>query len=504
MPKGPATLLRTLLLASLLGAPAAASRERALLDPAAVAAQLSQVESHALFKQARPGVVVVDVESGREVYSSGDAPMIPASTAKLLTTATALKTLGPSWRFTTSLVTDGRLKGDGTLEGDLYVVGGGDPTMVVEKLWKLVYDLKLAGVTAVSGDVLFDESYMDSEYAIHGWDKAADIERGPPYYAPIGALSLNFNTEAIVVGPGEAPGDPARVALETPAMKVITVDNRATTGKAGSSPSLQLGREVDGDRVTFVVSGRVPAGSIADRYYKTVSDPTSYFTAAFAEMMKLHGIRVGGSYLEREAPGGVKTLVSLKSPPLSTILMEMNKSSSNFYAEQVFKATGAEFTGGTGTWAAGEAAVSAYLEGLGISEGYTLMNGSGLSADTRVKPSHLTAVLVDMARDEEVGAEFAASLAIGGQDGTLRKRMTDEDEQGRIRGKTGTLSGVSALAGYVNAGDGRRYAFAFLANGLSGGSAQAKSAQDLLVQLLLDLPAPDMADPSIEVAEQAP
>jgi len=489
------TLLTGLALAALGGAAHASDASDALAG----------LTGDKVYQRADIGVHVVDAGTGAPVFSHGDDAMVPASTAKLITAAAALKTLGPDWRFTTTLAADGRPGGDGVLDGDLYVVGGGDPTLVVEKLWKLVYDLKLAGVTQVSGDVVFDDTYMDSEHTIHGWDKARDLTRGPTYFAPVGALSLNFNAAAVVVGPGVAPGKPARAALETPAQKVVTLENKATTGRAGSRASLVLDRKVSGDRVTFVISGSIPAGSATGTYYKTVSDPTSYFTAVFAEMMKLHGIAVGGHYLEGEAPEEAKTLIQLKSPPLATILLEMNKSSSNFYAEQVFKAMGAEVRGVQGTAATGASVVDDYLEGLGITpDAHAVVNGSGLSTDWQIRPSHLTAVLVDMARDQRVGAEFVASLAIGGRDGTLRKRYKDDDYDLRVRGKTGSLAGVSCLSGYVDGGDGRRYAFALLANALPNGSAEAKAAQDRLVETLLTLPPPDMVDPSIRVAEGTP
>ncbi len=480
-----------LIAALLCAAPAGAGADAAALD------QAVQVEG------ATAGVYVVDTGSGEVVFSRGDQPMIPASTAKLLTAAAALRALGPDWRFTTSLETDGALGGDGTLDGDLYVVGGGDPTLVIEKLWKLVYDLKLRGLTRVAGDVIFDDSYMDDEHSIRGWHR--DGARGPSYFAPVGALSLNFNTAAVVVGPGPAAGEPARVSLETPAMEVVTLSGEATTSRRGSRPSLRLSREVAGDRVHFTVTGSVPEGAASETYYRAVADPSAYFTAAFAELMERHGIQVDGRYLRGEAPGDAISLIDLKSPPLATILLEMNKSSSNFYAEQVFKALGAERFGAPGSADKGAAAVGEYLDGLGIPAGdYRVVNGSGLSADWQVRPSQLVAVLVDMAGDPKVGAEFAGSLAIGGRDGTLRRRFTEEAYDLRVRGKTGSLSGVSCLAGYADGGDGRRYAFAVMINDIDGPSSAAKAAQDRLVEALLDLPAAGMDDPSIRVAGGSP
>ena len=490
------THLRALVIALTAALLCAAPAGAGAPDPAALE-RAAQVEGAAV------GVYVADAGSGELIFSGGDQPMIPASTAKLLTAAAALRALGPDWRFTTSLKAEAPPGGDGTLDGDLYVVGGGDPTLVIEKLWKLVYDLKLRGLTRVAGDVVFDDSYMDDAHSIRGWHR--DRARGPSYFAPVGALSVNFNAAAVVIGPGPAAGEPARVHLETPAGDVVTVRSEATTSRRGARPSLRLSRELDGDRVLLVVGGSIPEGAAAETYYRAVADPSAYFAAVFAEVMARHGIQVDGRYRDGEAPEGAISLIDLKSPPLATILLEMNKSSSNFYAEQVFKALGAERFGAPGSADKGAEAVGEYLGGLGIPAGdYRVVNGSGLSTDWQVRPSQLGAVLVDMAGDPRVGAEFVSSLSIGGRDGTLRKRFTAEAYELRVRGKTGSLSGVSCLAGYADGGDGRRYAFAVMVNGLDGPSSPAKAAQDRLVEALLSPPEADMDDPSIRVAGGSP
>ena len=473
-------------LAALLLTPAARAD-----DPVAVArAALVELTRARVFDEASVALQVVDTGTGREIFAhGGDAALAPASAVKVVTAAAALDALGPQWRFTTRALADGELSPGGDLAGDLFIQGGGDPTLVIEKLWKLILDLRLEGVRRVEGDVYFDDTYMDSETAIRGWANDYDVRRGPPYFAPVGALSLNFNTAAVVVGPGAAVGEPARVELETPAMRVITAKNEATTGGSRSRASLRLEREVEGDRMALVVSGSVPAGAGAARYYRAVPDPTAYFTAATAEMMRAVGVEVEGHYLEGAAPEDARRLVTLASPPLASVVADMNKLSSNFYAEQVLKALGAEVRGAPGTVDKGLAVVGEYLEGLGVSPGdYEAVNGSGLSREIRFRPSQLNAVLVDMASDPLIGPEFRASLSIAGRDGTLRKRLGDE-EAWRVRGKTGTLRGVSALAGYVQGGDGRLYAFTFLANDVPGSLTGARAAQDALAEALLGLPA---------------
>lgn len=481
-----------LLLALTTAAPAHADDRAPLPAPSrSLEADLAQIASDRLFKTATVGVQVVNVRTGEEVFArSADDGMSPASTMKVVTAAAALRTLGPSYRFTTDLLTDGEVDAAGVLDGNLYVQGHGDPTLVIEKLWKLVYDLKLEGVQRVAGDLVFDESFFSTDYLIPGWDKEEDLKRGPSYFPTLSALSLNFNTATLVVAPGHEVGKPARVQLETPAGTYVQVENEAVTGAARSRRWVGLERTMEPGKVVFKVTGNLPDGAGTARYYRAVPDPTSQFAAAFKELMDQHGIAIEGRIKRGRAPSTADMLVHLRSPPLSAILMDMNKLSINFIAEQVLRALGAEASGGEGTTEAGLEVVYAYLDELGIErDAVHLVNGSGLSRDIVLPPSVLTAVMVDMAANDQVGHEFAATLAIAGRDGTLWRRL--RDDPGRLRGKTGTIDGVHCLCGYVDAGDGERYAFAFMVNDLDGGSSPAKRLHDRFARALFSVSPPD-------------
>jgi D-alanyl-D-alanine carboxypeptidase/D-alanyl-D-alanine-endopeptidase (penicillin-binding protein 4) len=450
---------------------------------------LQSLTKDRMFRDAKVAIDVVDLHDGNQVFSwKPNEAMLPASTMKVLTAAAALKELGPSYRFTTEVLTDGHLNVAGVLEGDLYVRGNGDPTLVLERLWKLIYDLRLEGVKEVAGNVFFDDSAFDRSNSIPGWNKREDIKRGPSYFAPIGALSLNFNTVAVIVGPGETVGGEARVQLETESPGVVEIDNQLLTGVPGSRRWVRIEREAHRRGMTLALKGRVPIGSGTLRYYRSVVDPTAHFVAAFSSLMEQHGIKVQGHFLESGVPErGVRTLVQLRSPPLAAILMEMNKYSSNFTAEQVLKAVGASGGGLPGTTQKGLTVIEDYLTSLGIpSSEYKLVNGSGLSRTIEIRPSHLTRVLADMAADPQVGHEFMASLSIGGRDGTLWARFQEEDQVGRLRGKTGTINGVHCLAGYIEAADGGMYAFAYLVNDLPRSIAVARRAHDAFVGAFME------------------
>lgn len=429
-----------------------------------VAAALASVANSWLFTKADSGLAVVDVATGQQVFERGGNRLLnPASTMKVVTSAAAFHSLGPSYRFTTDVFYTGEIQPNGTLKGDLFVKGHGDPTFVTESLWKLIGDIVLMGVERVEGSVYFDDSFHTGGTVLPGWDKQEDIDKGTSYFATLSALSLNSNTVVLVVRPGAEVGSEARVTLETPVKGYVEIDNQVTTTPPRSKKFVEVERQVLPESTKYVLTGTVPVDEL-DRIWirRTVADPTAHFMAAFHAQMLEHNVDVSGRYRRDVTPPDAKLLVSVDSPPLSQVVASMNKSSINFFAEQVLRTLGAEETG-EGSTRAGLGVVETYLQSIGVPAGDAVMiNGSGLSRQAKLKPSVLTSVLVDMAHDSRIGSEFASSLAISGTDGTLWSRL--REDPGRVRGKTGTIDGVHCLAGYVEAQSGHKYAFAFLVN----------------------------------------
>jgi D-alanyl-D-alanine carboxypeptidase/D-alanyl-D-alanine-endopeptidase (penicillin-binding protein 4) len=435
------------------------------------------------------GVQVVNVNTGEEVFArNADLALAPASVMKVLTAAVALRELGAGYRFSTYASSSADVTNEGTLEGDLYVQGFGDPTLVTEDIWRLVYDLWLAGIRAIEGDVIFDDSHFDDERLISGWRKDVDMANGPAYFAPLGALSVNFNTVCIVVGPGPEAGQKASVLLETP-QDAVKVVNEVKTGPRRSRPRFTIERTVRGrKKVQLKVSGSVPIGARPTRFYRSIADPISQFQAIFQGHLEDRKIEVSGEYREDEAPDGLSMLARHESASLPAVLARMNKHSSNFMAEHVLKAVGAEVEEDEGTTRNGLDVIQAYLESLGAhADEFKLVNGSGLSRTALLRPSHVNSVLIDMAQDRVVGPEFLASLSIGGIDGTLWTRFRGEGIEGRVRGKTGSLNHVNALAAYVDGGDGELYAFTFFVNDIPGSSRAVRRLHSRFGRALLDL-----------------
>lgn len=486
--------LRALLVAALslavavvsVGAPAVyaddavATPSMFTLDPL-----LAPLLDHPVFTSASTAVQVVQVDSGDEVWAhNGDDAIVPASVMKVVTSAAALRHLGPTYRFRTEMLSEAEISEDGVLEGDLYFRGTGDPSLVIEKVWKMFQDLQVEGVVEIDGDLVFDDTWFDREHLIAGWRKKVDMAAGPAYFAPLSALSLNFNTVSIVVAPGPRAGEPARVQLETPA-KIIVLESEIETVPRGRRAWTKIEREVDPRThvVTFELEGQIPLEGEIQRHYRSVGNPIAWTMSAIDRLFRAQGIKLNGRFRLDETPDEAEVLVSHASQPLHELLNHTNKYSSNFMAEHVLKAIGAEVKGDPGTTAKGLSVVEEYLVGLGIpADDFILVNGSGLSRESRLAPSHVNAVMMDMYHHPQVAPEFMASLAVGGVDGTLRRRFSETP--GSVRGKTGSLNGVYCLTSYIRAADGHTYAMTFLSNDLKR-TRPARALQDAIGEAIL-------------------
>ncbi|HND34620.1 MAG TPA: D-alanyl-D-alanine carboxypeptidase/D-alanyl-D-alanine-endopeptidase, partial [Myxococcota bacterium] len=322
---------------------------------------------------------------------------------------------------------------------------------------------------------------------IPGWTKEEDIQDGPTYFAPLGALSLNYNIATLVIRPATSAGSAAIAQVETPT-SAVALESTVTTGRAGSRVRLKVEREVDeetGKIVTFKVEGSVPAEGDTERIYKTLADPLGNYMGGFAALTKELGIKVRGSYKAGTTPIDAELVVKEESDTLVNILGEMNKHSNNFMAEQILRGVGAEVRGLPGTTEKGLAVMGEWLGSIGVpAADIRLVNGSGLSREIQVRPSTVTRVLSTMWKDVSVGPEFLTTLAVGGRDGTLWARFRESGLAGRVRGKTGSLTGVNCLAGYVISAEGKTYAFSFLVNNIEGASSRARSVHDRLVRTL--------------------
>lgn len=342
------------------------------------------------------GAYVRDLDSRRTLFAAkADAPRAPASVEKLYTTASALMRFGPDATLPTTVAGRGFLDPDGVWRGDLYLRGGGDPTLGPDDLQRLSRALDAAGILRVDGSVLGDESRFD---LLRG-----SFDTGGAYDRDIG----------------------------------------------GVLSALALNRG-------FAKDGR----------------PAAQAARQFAKVLRADGIRVEGASGAGAAPAGAQALASAASPPMRDLIRLTNVHSDNFLAEMLLKDLGAEFAG-AGTTAAGAGVVRAQLAALGVTP--QVVDGSGLSRADRTTPRQVVHLLEAM-HGQDVAGAFEGSLAVAGRTGTIRRRMRGTAAQDRCKGKTGTLIGVSALAGLCEAAGGHTIAFAMLMNRTN--VARAHGVQD--------------------------
>ena len=431
---------------------------------------------------ARIGCRVIEVESGRVLYSYHAAdPLIPASNMKLATTAAALELLGRDFRFVTRL---------GLVGKDLVVVGAGDPNVSGRfhdgRITAVFEDwadrLRSRGITRIEGDLVGDDTLFDRQYRHPTWPAS---EFSSWYCAPVGALALNDSCVDVWVRPGGAPGRPALVSMEPPGPH-HTLVNRAVTAAAGERPAITARRRPGSAIVE--VEGRIPLGARPIRRYVAAHDPGRFFLEALKEVLRRKGIAVRGRCRLASAPveaASMQVLATYTSSLERTVKVT-NTRSQNLYAEMLFKLLGARLRGRPGTFGKGAAVVAEFLRRAGVGEAdYVIADGSGLSRRNRLSAMHVTRLLRWMAR-RPAGETYRRSLATAGTDGGLRRRMTAAPYRGRVHAKTGTLTGVSALSGYVETLDGRLLAFSILFNDMRHcTAARAREIQDRVCRLLV-------------------
>lgn len=429
-------------------------------------------------------IAVVDAASGEELFSSRpDRPLNPASCLKLFTAYAALRSLDPSYTFKTRLLAS-RAPDAGVINGDIVMVGAGDPSLEPGDVWRMAELVRRAGVRTVTGQLVVYAGYFDDQSFAPGAEQFPDDSN---YNATLGALSVNRNTVAIVVRPGSRAGQPATVAVDPPTRQV-TVVNRARTISAGRRPVLTV---VSTDTGNYEVHGLAPLDLGEVRYHRPVSDPASFTAEVFRENLRELGVTVAGGIRHGNVPTDAVELISWSSPPVSDIVKALNKHSSNFVAEQLLKTLGAEATGAPGSTRAGLSVVAAEIEPIGIDPADLVMrNGSGLDRKSRVTARHLVRLLSAAWREFDIRHEWLASLPVAGRDGTLSERMKGTIAAGRLRAKTGSLRGVSCLAGYTQARNGRVLAFALLINGIEGSPERAEALQDRIGVILTEWAAP--------------
>jgi len=430
------------------------------------------------------GVLVLEAPSGRLVWSHRpEAPLVPASVVKVLTTYAALKHLGPYHHFSTSVLAASAPQ-RGVVTGNVWLKSDGDPFFLGENAWSLAQKLRANGVREIRGGV-----YVDNSYFQPGIERICiDGHCSSPYNPVLSATALEFNTVAHQLFPGSSPG--GAVPVECYVGPPGEDEPGPLEGEAQSGNGRVLLVEYAGGqaerRLGEARPASPPAGEPVTRSYQcgaNAPDPAAYASNAFRNLLAQVGVHVrgpagGGS----DAPRASQVLARYESPPLKDVLQGLNRYSNNFMAEMLLRATGAAVHSPPGSLPKGVAVVTSTLEKLGVPrQEIHLDSGSGLSRTCRVSPRAFGAVLLDGYRDFSIAPEFITSMATNGDEGTLRKRLRGTALM--VRGKTGTLRDVIGFAGYVAGPDNRTYVVAVLLNDVSNRWEARRAIDDFLVEL---------------------
>jgi len=420
-------------------------------------------------------------------YGSTKALLNAASNVKIVTSAAALAMLGPEYRWKTTLSaaaspTGPLLAPGGELPGDLYLRGFGDPTLATQDLNAMIGDLASLGLRKIQGGVVVDESFFDRAHVGPAYDQKNESYASR---APSSAASLNGNVVAVTVVPAPTPGTPARILLE-PLSPYFLVSGRIVSAADGPAAHTVDTQDDAHGHTVVTVGGRVRAGSEPHTVLRRVVDPPAYLGHTLRQLLERRWITVAKPVRVGPAPAqGLRILSTHESAPLAVAAHELNKRSNNFAAEQVLRTLGAEIVGRPGTWDRGLEAVARFLATAGVARGsYQMANGSGLYESNRFSAEQITQVLRAAMRDFRISAEFLASLAVAGTDGTIAHRMTGTMAERFVRAKTGTLANASCLSGIAGSPGHIPLVFSVLMNDVAN-AGEARRLQDRAAELLV-------------------
>ena len=456
------------------------------------------------------GIQVVDLKSGRTLCRLNPRHFfVPASNVKLFSTALALERLGPDFRFETRVVAETPPDALGRIAGALRLVGGGDPNLSgraipyrmgaesgnsLAGIEDLADQVVAAGVRRVDGGIVGDDTwYVWQPYAA-GWGiEDPQSDDGPP----ISALTVNDNTVTLTVRPGPRAGEPAALYFD-PAIEIFRVDNRVLTTPAGTERRIRYDR-VPGS-ADLRIWGTIPLRNRGQNLLLGIDDPALFAARALRLALEERGVSVEGplaaehlyphevANLEQGPPAalpGGAVLARRVSPPLLEDLRITDKVSQNLHAELALRAVG-RARRNLGSFEAGLAEMKAFLAEIGVApDGYSLRDGSGLARLDLLTPATVVQLLRRMFNGR-YREQWLSLLPVGGSDGTLSSRFGGSPAAGRVLAKTGSLSHVSALSGYLRRGASEWLAFSILVNNYDNGTAEVRGVMDRICNLILE------------------
>jgi len=467
----------TIMFFAFVAAPAHAHAQRLALHtlPPVVSAAFEQ----ASIPSAAISTFVQEVSGDQRWIAANDAVALnPASTMKLVTSAAAMELLGPTYTWKTRAFANGPVHGE-ILFGDLIIKGGGDPKLVLENFWLFLRQIRAKGVREIRGNVVLDRTMYANDF----FDPSRfDGDPAKPYNAGADALLLGYKAITLRLKP-DFGTNTALVTMDIPLDGVTLVAPPLTQEACGAwQGKLQLAMTP----TSIGFNGSMPAvcGEKTWSIHPYTMSNTQYFGAVFRQMWRDLGGGLQGQVMDGVLPMEARLVAERESVALPEVLRDMNKFSNNVIARHLLLTIATEGGRTVGTPERGAHVIKSWLAARGIENPEVVIeNGSGLSRIERISAATLGRILV-AAYQSSTMPEFLSSLPIAGMDGTMRRRVQGRSVLGNAHIKTGSLEGVRAMAGYVHATSGRRYAVVNLIN--HANAAVGQEAQDVLLQWIYD------------------
>lgn len=440
---------------------------------------LNELISNPAVRGAWLGVLVQTTDNPpKTIYAlNEDKRFMPASNTKLFTTALALEKLGPDFVFVTPLLTDGQID-DGTLNGNLYLKGSGDPSLTRDRLRELVKALVSKGVKSVKGDIIVDVSAFSDNRWGTGWSWDY-LFYG--YAAEVWAIALDRNSVTVQIEPASTEGQLAHVSV-SPSTDWLMIDNHIRTTRSGES-RWSIWRD-PWERVIHL-RGQIPLGVAPETVRISVPSVPYYVGETFRSMLQEVGVVVSGDVKMGLTPPDAVVIAEVNSLPLKELVWWLNKVSDNLYAEMLLRVVALRETG-RGSISDAMQILERQLQDWGIDPSdVKLVDGSGLSRLNMVTPRAIVKLL-QVARTRPWFDSFKDSLPVAGKDGTLRARFQGTPAEGRVFAKTGFIGSVVALSGYIQRRDGTELTFSVIVNHYDAITRHVQSAVDRFVASLVE------------------
>lgn len=402
---------------------------------------------------------------------NADKPLTPASLTKIVTALAVFETYPKNYQFVTELKSVSKVK-NGVLDGDLYLVGSGDPTLVTERMWLLVHELKRLNIQKVTGNLIFDSTVFDEIK----FSPTRTTKNHRAYSAPVSGLSLNWNSLFVRVF-GTELGQKARVYIDPPDASIRLRNNSVT----GNRMTLAVDRVSTSEYDSIAVTGAIRPDEEFG-VYRSHTQPSRRAANLAMSLLNQYGVQVEGTIKAGKTPSGTHTLAKVESVSVDEINTMMMKFSNNFIAEMLTKKMEELTQQKQGTMAGGLSIIENVIKDF-TDKSFVLKNPAGLTTENKMSSGFFTDILKKATSKSAYNAEFLSTFPRSGIDGTLKKRLTRVP--GKVRAKTGLLNGVVGLAGYIESNNGNEYAFSLIYNGPMQRQGRATDLFDLLAEMFV-------------------